>query len=305
VEARQDIRNKGACMHLIVALIKSLRPRQWPKNIFFFAALVFDRQFFQPEPLLRTVTGFVLLCLASGTVYLVNDIADREQDRLHPVKRRRPIASGALPVPVAAAAAIVLTVVTISSAWLLEPSFVLLIAVYLGLNLAYSFSLKHIPLVDVLTVASFFLMRVAGGVLLISVERFSPWMYVCMVLLALYISFGKRRSELMLLEDGAVHHRRVLSGYSIPLLDSYIHIVSAATIVAYSFYTFSAPNLPDNHVMMLTIPFVLYSIFRYLYLLEIEQKGGSPEELVLTDRPLQIAIFVWGLSAMLILYIWK
>jgi 4-hydroxybenzoate polyprenyltransferase len=292
-------------MRLIVPLINSLRPRQWPKNIFFFAALVFDRQFFLAESLLRSIAGFFLLCLASGAVYLVNDIADRKQDQLHPVKRRRPIASGALPVPAAAAAAAVLTAVTVASSWILAPAFAALIALYLVMNLAYSFSLKHIPLVDVLTVASFFLMRVAGGVLLISVERFSPWMYVCMVLLALYISFGKRRSEIVLLEEGAVNHRRVLSGYSIPLLDSYIHIISAATIVAYSFYTFSAPNLPDNHVMMLTIPFVLYSIFRYLYLIQIEQKGGSPEELVLTDRPLQIAIVLWGLSAMLILYIWK
>jgi 4-hydroxybenzoate polyprenyltransferase len=292
-------------MSLITALIKSLRPRQWPKNIFLFAALIFDRQFFLRDPLLRTLAGFLLLCLASGTVYLVNDIADRDQDRLHPVKRRRPIASGQLSVPSAAAAAAVLSVLTLAAAWLLAPAFALLLAAYLGLNLAYSFHLKHVPLMDALTVAAFFLMRVAGGVLLISVERFSPWMYVCMVLLALYISFGKRRSELLLLEDGAADHRRVLSGYSIPLLDSYIQIVSAATIVAYSFYTFSAPNLPANHVMMLTIPFVLYSIFRYLYLIQIEQKGGAPEELVLTDRPLQAAIVIWGLSAMLILYIWK
>jgi 4-hydroxybenzoate polyprenyltransferase len=235
----------------------------------------------------------------------VNDIADRKQDQLHPIKRLRPIASGALPVPAAAVTAAMLTAFTLAAAYWLSPAFAILIAAYMGLNLAYSFYLKHIPIVDALTVAAFFLMRVAGGVLLISVERFSPWMYVCMVLLALYISFGKRRSEIVLLENGASNHRRVLSGYSIPLLDSYIHIVSAATIVAYSFYTFSAPNLPTNHVMMLTIPFILYIIFRYLFLIQIEHKGGAPEELVLTDRPLQVAIVVWGFSVMLILYIWK
>jgi 4-hydroxybenzoate polyprenyltransferase len=292
-------------MSWITGLIKSLRPRQWPKNIFFFAALVFDRQFFLLEPLLRTLAGFVLLCLASGSVYLVNDIADREQDRLHPIKCKRPVASGRLPVPLAAVAAAVLMAATLSAAFVLAPSFAALIAVYLVLNLAYSFGLKHIPIVDAMTVAIFFVLRVVGGVLLISVERFSPWMYVCMVLLALYISFGKRRSEILLLEAGASNHRRVLSGYSIPLLDSYIQIVSAATIVAYSFYTFSAPNLPTNHAMMLTIPFILYIIFRYLYLMQIEHKGGAPEEMVLTDRSLQIAILVWGFSVLLILYIWR
>jgi 4-hydroxybenzoate polyprenyltransferase len=292
-------------MSWIIGFIKSLRPRQWPKNIFLFAALVFDRQFFLVDPLLRTAAGFVLLCLASGSVYLVNDIADREQDRLHPSKCRRPVASGALPVPVAAAGASVLMLLTLAAAFALAPSFALLIAIYLLLNLAYSFLLKHIPIVDALTVAMFFVMRVIGGVLLISVERFSPWMYVCMVLLALFISFGKRRSEIQLLEGGASHHRRVLSGYSIPLLDDYIQIVSAATIVAYSFYTFSAPNLPANHTMMLTIPFVVYGLFRYMYLVQIEHVGGAPEELVLTDRPLQVAIVLWGLCAMLILYIWR
>jgi 4-hydroxybenzoate polyprenyltransferase len=292
-------------MSWITGLIKSLRPRQWPKNIFLFAALVFDRQFFHWEPLARTTAGFLLLCLASGSVYLVNDIADRKQDQLHPVKCKRPIASGALSVPVAAIAAVLLMILTVAAAYFLAPAFAILIAVYLGLNLAYSFYLKHLPIIDALTVSASFVLRVAGGVLLISVERFSPWMYVCMVLLALYISFGKRRSEILLLEAGASNHRRVLSGYSIPLLDSYIQIVSAATIVAYSLYTFSAPNLPTNHAMMLTIPFVLYGIFRYLYLVQMDNSGGAPEELVLTDRPLQITVVVWGLSAMLILYLWK
>jgi 4-hydroxybenzoate polyprenyltransferase len=292
-------------MRWITGLIKSTRPRQWPKNIFIFAALVFDRQFYLWHPLLRTIAGFLLLCLASGSVYLINDIADRKQDQLHPVKRNRPIASGSLPVPVAAMAAIVLALGTILAASLLSREFAVLIAAFEAVNLAYSFCLKPIPIIDALTVAVCFLLRVGGGVLLITVERFSPWMYVCMVLLALYISFGKRRSELLLLQEGAANHRRVLKGYSIPLLDSYIHIVSAATIVAYSLYTFSAPNLPKNHAMMLTILFVLYGIFRYLYLIQAENVGGAPEELVLTDRPLQATIILWGLSAMLILFLWK
>lgn len=292
-------------MTWIYGIIKSMRPRQWPKNIFIFAALVFDRQFFHWTPLFRTTCGFLLLCLASGSVYLINDIADRRQDRLHPVKRLRPVASGALPVPVALVAGIALMLVSVGLAFLLAWDFCLLIVAFLLLNLAYSFYLKHIPIVDALTIAVCFLLRVGGGVLIISVERFSPWMYVCMVLLALYISFGKRRSEILLLEDGASNHRRVLSGYSLPLLDSYIHIVSAATIICYSFYTFSAPNLPTNHAMMLTILFVMYSVFRYLHLIQVENAGGEPEELLLTDRPLQAGIALWGLSAMLILYLWQ
>jgi 4-hydroxybenzoate polyprenyltransferase len=292
-------------MSMIRALIKSMRPKQWPKNIFLFAALVFDRQFFDAIPLLRTAAGFGLLCLATSSVYLVNDIVDRERDRQHPVKCRRPIASGALSIPAAAAAAAALMVLSLGGAVLLAPAFAALLAVYIALNFAYSFYLKHIAIVDALTVAAFFLMRVLGGVLLITVERFSPWMYVCMVLLALFISFGKRRAELILLEGSAHNHRRVLRGYSVDLLDSYIQIVNAAMIVAYSFYTFSAPNLPDNHAMMLTIPFLLFAVFRYLYLVQMENSGGAPEELVLSDRPLQVSLGLWGLSAMSILYIWK
>jgi 4-hydroxybenzoate polyprenyltransferase len=290
---------------LLRAIFKSMRPKQWPKNIFIYGALVFDRQFFLVTPLLRTTAGFVLLCIASGTVYLINDIADRDQDRLHPVKKNRPIASGALSVGAAVVAAVGLGAIALVGSLLLAPEFAILIAAYFLINLAYSFYLKHIPILDALVVALCYVLRVAGGVLLIHVERFSPWLYVCMVLLALYISFGKRRSELSLLADGAHHHRKVLDSYTIPLLDGYINIISAATIVAYSLYTFSAPNLPANDAMMLTIPFVVYAIFRYLYLIQVENIGGAPEEIVLSDRPMQVSVALWGLAAMLILYIWR
>jgi 4-hydroxybenzoate polyprenyltransferase len=195
--------------------------------------------------------------------------------------------------------------IAIAFSYLLAPGFSFLIVSYLVLNLAYSFLLKHIPILDALTVAACYVQRVVGGVLLISVERFSPWLYVCTILFALYISFGKRRAELTLLANGAANHRKVLDGYTIPLLDSYINIVSAATIVAYSLYTFSAVNLPKNDAMMLTIPFVLYGIFRYLHLVQVENIGGAPEEIVLTDRPLQAAVILWGLTVMAIMYLWK
>ena len=290
-------------MHKLRLLVKSMRPRQWPKNIFIFAALGFDRQILDLGALLRTTGGFVLLCLASGVVYLINDVADRNQDRLHPDKRKRPIAAGEISVALALAVSAVLGPLSVALAFLLNPVLGWLVFGYLLLNLAYSFALKHVPIVDALTVAAGFVIRVAAGVTLIQVERFSPWLYVCTILLALYISFGKRRAELALLVDDASNHRRVLDGYTIPLLDSYIQIVSAATIVAYSLYTFSAPNLPANHSMMLTVPFVVYSIFRYLYLIQVEKAGGAPEEIVMMDHPLQAGVVLWALSAMSILYL--
>jgi 4-hydroxybenzoate polyprenyltransferase len=180
----------------------------------------------------------------------------------------------------------------------------LILSIYLLLNLSYSRWLKHIVIIDVFVLASFYVIRVVAGLTLIEVARFSPWLYVVTTLLALYIGLGKRRAELTLLSDGAQSHRKVLDGYSLPLLDQYITIISATTVVAYSLYTFSAPNLPANHAMMLTIPFAIYGILRYLYLVQTKQGGGAPEEELLSDRPLQITILLWGLVVVLILYLY-
>jgi 4-hydroxybenzoate polyprenyltransferase len=290
---------------MLKALLRTMRPRQWAKNAVLFAALVFDRQLRLDNlpAVLRTFAGFVIFCILSGVVYIINDIADIEADRQHPVKRNRPIASGALPVSVALAAAAILLVVIFPLSYLLSPGFALVALAYFLLNLAYSKWLKHIPLLDVLAIALGFVLRVAAGITLIHVARFSPWLYIVVTLGSLYIGFGKRRSELALLADGANAHRRVLDGYTIPLLDQYITIVSGTTIIAYSLYTFSAPNLPANHLMMLTIPFVLYGIFRYLYLIQVEHSGGAPEDVLLSDRPLQITIFLWGVAVLLIFYL--
>jgi 4-hydroxybenzoate polyprenyltransferase len=280
-----------------------MRPRQWPKNAFLFAALVFDRQLLAPDPLLRTVAGFVLLCLASGLVYIINDLVDLPYDRQHPVKRHRAIASGELPIGAARLSAAVLAAITLAGSVALDLRFTLIVSIYVISNLLYSFWLKHIPIIDVFVVASGFVLRVAAGVVLLTVERFSPWLYVCMSLLALYLGFGKRRAEMVLLAEDANTHRRVLDGYTLPLLDSYILIVSGTSIVAYSLYTFSAPNLPGNHLMMLTIPFVIYAIFRYQLLIHVENAGGAPEEMLLSDRPLLGSIMLWGLSVVAILYL--
>jgi 4-hydroxybenzoate polyprenyltransferase len=286
-----------------IPLLKAMRPRQWIKNLLVFSALLFDQQLFATVPFLKTVAGFILLCLSASSVYLINDLADVEQDRQHPKKKDRPIASGALSVRTAQISIILLLIVSIVPAFLLDRYFGLLLLGYLLLNLLYSAYLKHIPIIDVMVLASNFLLRVSGGVLLITVQRFSPWMYVCVTLLALFVGLGKRRAEMVLLADNANSHRKVLDGYTIPYVDHLLTIVSSTIIMAYSLYTFSATNLPTNNLMMLTIPFVIYGVFRYLYVVHVEGAGGAPEDLLLSDRPLMATVLFWGLSVVLVLYL--
>ncbi len=294
------------CYHIpmLLALLKTMRPRQWPKNVFLFAGLVFDRQLVGHLPsLARIVTGFILFCLLSSVVYIINDLADVEADRQHPKKRTRPIASGKLPVPVARAAILVMLLFVFPLAYLLSPAFATFGLVYLLINLAYTFLLKHVPILDVMVLASLYVLRVGAGVVLITVISFSPWLYVSTTFLALFLGIGKRRAELNLLANGANAARPVLEGYSLPLLDQLVTIVSSITIITYSLYTFSAENLPDNHTMMLTIPFVIYAIFRYLYLIQVEHSGGAPEEVLFSDRPLQVTLGLWGAAILVIFYI--
>jgi 4-hydroxybenzoate polyprenyltransferase len=288
---------------MLSALLKTMRIRQWTKNALVFFALVFDKQLFQSLPLFRTVCGFFLFCLLSSAVYIFNDIADLEADRQHPEKKNRPLPSGKIPVKYALLSGILLVMIVLPLSWLLSPLFSLVMVGYLLLILSYSRWFKHIPILDVLVISAGFVLRVHAGVTLITIERFSPWLYVVTTLGALYLGFGKRRAELALLSSNANSHRRVLDGYTIPLLDQYILIVSSSTILSYSLYTFSAPNLPTNHTMMLTIPFVLYGVFRYLYLLQSKHAGGAPEEVLLSDRPLQITILLWGISILGVFYL--
>lgn len=288
---------------MFTALLKTMRPRQWTKNVFIFAALMFDKQFFSAAPFLKTLAGFALFCLISSSVYIFNDLADIEADRQHPQKKNRPIPSGKLPISAAWTSGVLLVVITLGIGYWLSPAFSAVMGAYFLLNLAYSKWFKHAPILDVLIIAAGFVLRVAAGVTLIRVERFSPWLYVVTTLLSLFLGFGKRRAELALLEGDAGSHRKVLEGYTIPLLDQYIMIVSGTTIVAYSLYTFSAPNVPPNHSMMLTIPFVVYAIFRYLYLIHVEERGGEPEEIFLTDRPFQIAMALWALTVLIVFYL--
>ncbi len=288
---------------MLRAMIKTLRIRQWTKNGFVLIALFFDLKLRDPQSVAVTLVGFVLFCLLSSSVYIFNDIQDAEADRQHPTKRNRPIASGKLPLRVAVIEALVLLAIVLPVAFLLSPLFFGICLTYFLLFMAYSRWLKHIPLLDVLIIAAGFVLRVAAGVSIIQVERFSPWMYVVTTLLALFLGFGKRRAELTTLAEDANSHRKVLDGYTIPFLDQIITVVSGTTIIAYSLYTFSAPNLPDDHSMMLTIPFVVYGIFRYLYLIQVKCEGGAPEELLLTDRPLLASVVLCALAIFLVFYI--
>ena len=287
----------------IKPLLKTMRPRHWVKNGLLFIPIVFDKQLTNWPALARTIFGFILFCLLSSVIYIINDLVDLEADRVHPLKKTRPLASGALKISTARAAGIVLTFVVFIPATLLSLEFALIGLTYLVLNLAYSAWLKHAPILDVMILASFYVLRVAAGVSLITVHRFSPWLYVFTTFLALYLGIGKRRAELNLLAEEANTHRKSLGEYTLPLLDQLILIVSSSAIITYSLYTFSAPNLPANDTMMLTIPFVIYGIFRYLYLLQVKHYGGEPEEVLLKDRPLQATIVLWLLSVLVIFYL--
>lgn len=288
---------------MLIGIIKTLRPKQWTKNSFIFAALVFDLKLFQMESFIKTLLGFGLLCLISGTVYLINDLVDIDKDRQHPTKKNRPIPSGQLPYRVAVLTAIVLISFCLPLSFVLNSFFGVIITGYLLLQITYSFVLKNVVIVDVLTLAAGFVLRVAAGVALVEAERFSPWLYVVTVLLALFLGLGKRRTELALLKEQAINTRTILTQYNLQFLDEMMAIVTTGTVITYAFYTFSAPNLPSNHLMMLTIPFVLYGIFRYLYIIHVQESVGAPDEILLSDNPLQISIVLFAATVVAILYL--
>ncbi len=287
---------------MVKALLKTMRPKQWTKNVFVFAALVFDKKMFNMDYLGRAVAAFFLFCMVSGVVYVLNDIVDAEKDRLHPKKKNRPIASGTLPASLAAPIAAAILVVSLILSFLLSMEFGVIILIYFLINVAYSFSLKHIVIVDVLTIAAGFVLRVAAGTVIFPIERFSPWLYVCTILLALFLALSKRRQEIVLLASKANNHRKILDEYNLRFLDEMISMVSSTTIIAYALYTFSAPNLPKNHLMMVTVAFVIYGIFRYMYLIHVREETAPPDEVLLKDKPLLLDVVLWVASAVFVLY---
>ncbi len=284
------------------ALLVSLRPHQWIKNLVVLAALAFSKHLFDADAFLRAALAFGVFCGLAGATYLVNDVLDADQDRQHPLKRHRPIASGALSAGAARAAAAALVAAALAASAWLGRDFALAALAYLGLTLAYSLMLKHHVILDVLAIALGFVLRAVAGALAIEV-RFSDWLLVCTILLALFLALAKRRHELVSLEDAA-GHRRILREYSPYLLDQMIAVVTASCLTAYSFYTLAPDTVEKYRTDRLswTIPFVIYGIFRYLYLVHRREQGGSPSDVLLTDRPLLVAVFLWAAAVVAIVY---
>ncbi|MEP6782866.1 MAG: decaprenyl-phosphate phosphoribosyltransferase [Acidobacteriota bacterium] len=285
------------------SLFASLRPDQWTKNIIVFAALIFAVKLLDPAALANASAAFLIFCALSGAVYLINDVSDREQDRMHPIKRLRPIASGELSPGTAMIAAVVLSVIALGAAVMLRPAFAIAAAAYLALFVVYTRSLKHIVVLDVMAIAIGFVLRAVAGGLVIGVHV-SNWLLVCTMLGALFLGFAKRRHEITLLAEGAKGHRRILEEYDPYLLDQMIGVVAAATMVAYIIYCAS----PETHAyfgtewMVLTTPFPIYGLFRYLYLVHRKSGGGSPSDMLLNDRPLLACVLLWGITAIVIIY---
>lgn len=300
---------------VLIELLRAMRPKQWIKNTFVFAALVFSEQrlWTHPEQILLCMGAFVLFCLTASAIYLINDVADIEKDRAHPKKRNRPLAAGRLSPTTALVAAALLLVVALPGAYALDSLngpdaglLAVLLSYLLIQGILYTYLLKRIVILDIFTIAAGFVLRAVGGAVVLDVA-ITPWLLICMGLLALFMGLGKRRAELVLLEEGATDHRRILEEYSVPMLDQMMSIVTAATIIAYTLFTFTATTLPHQPypVMMITIPFVVYGIFRYVYLIYHHQGGGSPEELVLRDLPLALDIVLWGLTVLGLLALYR
>jgi 4-hydroxybenzoate polyprenyltransferase len=287
---------------VLIAILISLRPRQWAKNLFVFAGLIFGQRLFTPL-VWAALAAFVVFCALAGAVYLLNDVADREKDRLHPRKRERPVAAGILPVPVAVGAAAVLIVAGLAAGLALSPAFALVALAYVALLAAYSAGLKHLVIVDVLVVAIGFVLRAVAGAVAIDVE-ISGWLLICTILVALFLALGKRRHEYLALDTEGARHRPILAEYSASLLDQMIAVVTASTVTAYALYTMSPETVAKFHTQLLpaTLPFVLYGIFRYLYLLYRRQLGGNPSEVFLNDRALLLNTLCWILAVLLIIY---
>jgi 4-hydroxybenzoate polyprenyltransferase len=289
---------------VLIEIVKTLRIKQWIKNLIIFAPLIFSQNVFNLPLLLKSVVAFVLFCLISGAAYILNDLKDLEEDKLHPLKSKRPLASGRLNKSQALFTFFFLVIISLIGAFLINISFFIALGVYLVLQFSYSFWLKHVVILDVFLIAAGFFIRVIAGGLVIEVQ-ISPWLIICTILLALFLALSKRRHELVLLNASAEIHRPILKEYNPHLLDQMIAVVTASTVISYCLYTISSETIDKfgTKNLIFTVPFVLYGIFRYLYLVHQKKEGGSPEVLVIKDKPLLIDIFLWIATAALIIYI--
>lgn len=278
-----------------------LRPKQWTKNLLLFAALLFSFEEIRTETILATLLGFILFSLVAGCVYILNDFVDRDRDRQHPVKKYRPMASGQVNPSHALLFGIILLILSVGTAFMMNPLFGVLCIVYFLLNVSYSFVLKHLVILDMMTIAAGFVLRAIAGGVLIHVP-FTPWFLICTMLLSLFLAIGKRRNELTLLEGNTGSHRKVLDNYSITLLDQFNTIVTTATIISYSLFTFTSDR--TIHLMW-TIPLVIYGMFRYLYLIHMKNQGGSPDRVLFEDKPILITVMLYVISVVTIFAIFE
>ena len=287
----------------MTAFLRALRPHQWTKNLLVFAALLFSKHLFEPEPFLRALLAFVAFCGLSGAVYLWNDVADIEQDRLHPKKKKRPLAAGELSIRAASLGAIALVAVALALSFWLDVRLGLCASAYLGLNLGYSFGLKHVVIVDVLALSLGFVLRALAGGFAIKAPV-TEWLLVLTLLFALFMALAKRRHEITSLGEGASSHRAILAEYSPYLIDQMTSVVTASVVTAYTFYTLSPETVAKFGTARLswTLPLVLYGIFRYLYLVHQKDLGDSPTDILLTDRPLLVTVALWVALVIAIVY---
>ncbi|WP_373288561.1 decaprenyl-phosphate phosphoribosyltransferase [Lentibacillus kapialis] len=283
--------------HTILLLWKQLRPKQWSKNLLVFAALLFSFPLSELEAIWLAFFGFFAFSFTASSIYILNDYKDIEADQHHPLKKDRPMASGLLNPSLALAAGVFLFVISVTLSSLFSPLFAVILLIYFSLNVLYSFSLKHIVIIDIMIIASGFVLRAIGGAIIIDVP-FTSWFLLCAMLLSLFLAIGKRRHELMLAMQQVSAHRKVLDEYSLPFLDQLIGIVTSATIVSYAVFTFTAGA--TTHLMW-TIPFVIYGLFRYLYLVHVKRKGGEPERVLLEDNHILITVGLYVVSVMIIL----
>jgi 4-hydroxybenzoate polyprenyltransferase len=288
---------------MIKDIIISIRPYQWVKNILVFAALFFSLSFFQFDAIILSIHAFVTFCLISSSIYLLNDIRDRKEDLLHPFKKNRPIATGRISMRTAMIFFFVLLIAGVLLAFFLNIKFLLLVVFYLFINIGYSFGLKRIVILDIMIVATGFLIRALAGAVAIDVDA-SPWLFICTLLLALLIVIGKRRNELFILKSGAVSHRTSLTEYSIPFLDGLMFVSASGAIVTYALYTIAEETIKrfETRWLIATTPVVIYSIFRYLYLIYIKQEGGDPTKMILKDKAFIISGLLWIIMIGVIIY---
>jgi len=283
-------------------ILDLLRVKQWTKNLLIYAALIFTNNLFNPVYFGKVTLGFFLLCFAASSLYIFNDLADYKSDKLHPQKKNRPIAAGAVQKDFAWFLGLLLMTISLIGSFFLNFHFFLLIIVYLAMTTSYTLSLKYVVIIDVFILSAGFVLRAIAGALVLSVS-ISPWLLICTFLLALFLAFAKRRNELTI--PDAHKHRKILEEYSIPLLDEMISVVTASTVIAYSLYTFTSSTAAKHNYLMLTIPFVLYGIFRYLYLVHKKNMGGSPESILLKDKPTLVNIVLFVSATIIIVYFIK